>query len=41
MQVARPDFTAQRIFEIKEPSVLGTVREVGFRGDLVHPTADR
>jgi hypothetical protein len=30
MQVARPDFTARRIFEIEDSSVFGIVREVGF-----------
>jgi hypothetical protein len=30
MQVARPDFTSHRIFEIKDPTMFGIVREVGF-----------
>ena len=30
VQVARPDFTSQRIFEIKDPTAYGVVREVGF-----------
>lgn len=37
MQVLRPDFTAQRIFEIKDPAVFGLVREVGF-GNLAMGT---
>jgi len=37
MQVARPDFTSQRIFEIKDPTVFGIVREVGF-GNLAMGT---
>jgi hypothetical protein len=29
-QVARPQFTAEEIFAIKEPAALGIVREIGF-----------
>jgi hypothetical protein len=37
MQVVRPDFTSERIFQIKDPAALGIVREVGF-GNLAMGT---
>ena len=30
MQTLRPQFTAERIFDVKAPAALGMVREIGF-----------